>query len=139
MFDNSVRPARVVLVNTLGEIVFDSMIRIDDTMMVMVKPGKKAAIVEAVKARGPGPEEVRKKVLEIVAGKKVVGYGLKAKLMELGIYSKIPSQELEKYLNCAVMYNKDGKKDPQISLKDLCQNYLNLSYSNKHSPFAVSR
>lgn len=46
MFDNSVRPARVVVVNEKGERVLDTMIKVEDTMMVMVKPGKKAAILE---------------------------------------------------------------------------------------------
>jgi hypothetical protein len=80
MFDNSVRPARVVLVNDRGEIVLDTMIRVEDSMMVMVKPGKKTAILEDAKARGPAPDLVRRKVLELIAGKKLVGYGLKAKL-----------------------------------------------------------
>ena len=137
MFDNSVRPARVVLVNDRGEIVLDSMIRVEDSMMVMVKPGKKTAILEDAKARGPSPDLVRKKVLELIAGKKLVGYGLKAKLLELGIYSRIPIQELEGYVNCATMFNKDGKKDPQHALKDLCKNHLNLQYSNKKL-FSVS-
>ena len=42
MFDNTVRPARVVIVNEHGEKVIDTMIKVEDTMMVMVKPGKKA-------------------------------------------------------------------------------------------------
>ena len=41
-------------------------------------------------------------------------------------------------INVSVMFNKDGKKDPQSSLKDLCKNYLNLKFPASMSPFAVS-
>ncbi len=61
--------------------MFDTMIKVEDsTGMVMIKPGKRAAILEAVKARGPGAEEVRKRVLEVIKGRKVIGYGIKAKM-----------------------------------------------------------
>ena len=62
-FDNSVVPSRysrsiiivfrVVIVNSRGERVLDTLIRIDDPMMIMVKPGKRQAILETGNTRGP--------------------------------------------------------------------------------------
>ena len=39
---------RVVIVNESGEKVMDTMVKVEDPMMIMIKPGKKQAIVEAM-------------------------------------------------------------------------------------------
>jgi hypothetical protein len=38
----------VVIVNERGEKVMDTMVKVEDPMMIMIKPGKKQAIVEAM-------------------------------------------------------------------------------------------
>jgi hypothetical protein len=38
----------VVIVNDRGEKVMDTMIKVEDPMLIMVKPGKKQAIVEVM-------------------------------------------------------------------------------------------
>lgn len=53
----------MIIVNEQGEIVLDTLIKVDDTMMLMVKPGKKTALVELAKSKGPSIEEVQAKLI----------------------------------------------------------------------------
>ena len=98
--------------NMRGEKVLDTMIKVEDPMMIMVKPGKKQAIVEAMVKCGPAVSEVRAKVLEIIKGKRIVGYGLKAKLKDLGIEDRVEPETILSMINVSTMFNQDSKKDP---------------------------
>ncbi len=91
----------------------DTMVKVEDPMMIMIKPGKKQAIVEAMSKMGPSAEEVRSRVLEIIKGKKIIGYGIKAKLKELGIEDRVEPDTLLTLVNVSTMFNVDNKKDPQ--------------------------
>lgn len=91
----------------------DTMVKVEDPMMIMIKPGKKQAIVEAMSKMGPSAEEVRSRVLEIIKGKKIIGYGIKAKLKELGIEDRVEADTLLTLVNVSTMFNLDNKKDPQ--------------------------
>jgi hypothetical protein len=51
-------------------------------------------------------------ILEIISGRKIIGYGIKAKLQDLGVYHLMSFADLTAVENCAVIFNKDGKKDP---------------------------
>jgi hypothetical protein len=62
---------------------------------------------------GPSAEEVRSRVLEIIKGKKIIGYGIKAKLKELGIEDRVEPDTLLTLVNVSTMFNVDNKKDPQ--------------------------
>ena len=98
--------------NVRGEKVLDTMIKVEDPMMIMVKPGKKQAIVEAMAKCGPSVSEVSAKVLEIIKGKRIVGYGLKAKLKDLGIEDRVEPETTLSMVNVSTMFNQDTKKDP---------------------------
>ena len=91
----------------------DTMVKVEDPMMIMIKPGKKQAILEAMSKMGPSSEEVRSRVLEIIKGKKIIGYGIKAKLKELGIEERVEPDTLLTLVNVSTMFNMDNKKDPQ--------------------------
>ena len=91
----------------------DTMVKVEDPMMIMIKPGKKQAIVEAMSKMGPSAEEVRSRVLEVIKGKKIIGYGIKAKLKELGIEDRVEPDTLLTLVNVSTMFNVDNKKDPQ--------------------------
>ena len=49
--------------------MLDTFIRVEDPMMIMVKPGKKQAIVEAMSTQGPSLEQARLRVLDIIKGR----------------------------------------------------------------------
>lgn len=98
--------------NARGEKVLDTMIKVEDPMLIMVKPGKKQAIVEAMGKCGPSASEVSARVLEIIKGKRIVGYGLKAKLKDLGIEDRVEPETILSMVNVGTMFNLDGKKDP---------------------------
>ena len=91
----------------------DTMVKVEDPMMIMIKPGKKQAIVEAMSKSGPSSEEVRTRVLEIIKGKKIIGYGIKAKLKDLGIEDRVEPDTLLNLVNVSMIFNLDNKKDPQ--------------------------
>ena len=62
---------------------------------------------------GPSAEEVRSRVLEVIKGKKIIGYGIKAKLKELGIEDRVEPDTLLTLVNVSTIFNVDNKKDPQ--------------------------
>lgn len=92
--------------NEAGEIVLDTLIKIE-TPMVMVKPGKKTALFEISNARGPPLEAVRAKVLSLITGRTVVGYHARNRLLDLGV-----SASETKLVNCSTMFNAKGKQEP---------------------------
>jgi len=116
-------------VNEAGEVVLDTLIKID-TSTVKVKPGKKTALLEVSNSRGPSLESVKGKVLSLIAGRTVVGYNPHNSLRDLGVAA--PDTRL---VNCASMFNSDGKLEP---LNRLCQRYLNFREYSRPFPYALT-
>lgn len=44
-FDHASKPSRVVIVNSQGQRLLDTLVKIEDEMMVIVKPGKKSTML----------------------------------------------------------------------------------------------
>ena len=149
---------RVVLVNEQGERVLDTLVRpqFED---LMLKPGLRRQIQDRAKLDGESIESVRKRVLSLVSGKKLVGYHLPQRLADFGILkikkskqtnrssdtdtrsnsSNEPEETTFKELfDFAKIFNQktEGQQQP---MQTLCQKYLNLSYKRSRTPgFAVS-
>ncbi len=91
--------------------MLDTLIKIEqDASLIMIKPGKKTALFEISNARGPSLETVKAKVVEILAGRTVIGYHAKNRLVELGVYHLL--QNDDKLVNCSTLFNTEGKTEP---------------------------
>lgn len=124
-----------MVVNESGEIVFDTLIKIEDLTMISVKPGKKTTILQIAKERAPTVEEVRAKIIELLKGRKVIGYHTKNKLKDLGVFEDLDGSI--QIVNCSTMLHKGGKGEPQMQMKTMCADYLNLQFNNRPYPYAV--
>jgi len=120
-------------VNEAGEVVLDTLIKIE-TPMVMVKPGKKTALFEISNSRGPSLESVKAKVLSLIEGRTIVGYHARNRLQDLGVLMP-PDTKL---FNCSTMFNTDGKQEPQQQIKHLCQRNLNFREYSRPFPYAIT-
>jgi hypothetical protein len=77
-------------------------------------------------------------VLGLIAGRTIVGYHTKIKLHDLGIEHRMSLEDMLRIVNCSTMFNSNGKTDPQHSMKELCQEHLNIKDYSRSFPFSVS-
>jgi len=81
---------RVVLVNERGERVLDTLVK-PQFKDIAMKGGLRQDLHRIAKAKGESIETVRARVLDLIKGKKVVGYHLPQKLADFGILNKVAS------------------------------------------------
>ena len=80
----------MVLVNEKGERVLDTLIR-PQYQELSLKGGLRQDLNRIAKAKAESIDDVRARVLELIKGKKVVGYHLPQKLADFGILNKVAS------------------------------------------------
>lgn len=74
-----------MIVNEHGERLLDTLVKVDDSMLV-VKAGQRTQLKNFAKAKGPTLDAVRQKILTIIKGKFIVGYHTLLKLSDIGLY-----------------------------------------------------
>ncbi|CDW76632.1 UNKNOWN [Stylonychia lemnae] len=81
--------------------------------MIVVKSGLRTQIKNLAKAKGPSTDKVRQKVLELIKGRRVIGYHIYLKLNDFGIWSDMLCEEYERFgkpIDCSVMFNHTEAK-----------------------------
>lgn len=125
---------RVVILNDKGLRVLDTLIS-TGTVLIHVKPGVKSQLFKIANLKGPSLDEVKKKVLEIIKGRKVAGYLVLVKLEDLGIVDLLSEDDLKNLYEISKCFNQNSS-DPQWPLASLCKSHLNLIYKRPF-PYAV--
>lgn len=86
---------RVVLVNEKGQRVLDTLIK-PQYQDLALKGGMRQDLHRISKAKAETIDTVRERVLDLIKGKKVVGYHLPQKLADFGILNKVASASTKK-------------------------------------------
>ena len=119
--------------NERGERILDTLIKADEPGLQI---GAKAKLVhEFGILRAPSLETVQRYLIEIFKERTVVGYHIDMKLGDIGIYDQLKSATLH---DCAKMFNPNPLSGQQWQMRQLCSDFLNLSFKKPSSSYAVS-
>jgi len=130
--------ARVVLVGDGGQVLLDTLVK-PQIENVALKAGIKTQLFKLSKEKGPTLELIRDFILQLVAGKKVIGYQLPQKMTTLGFFdSRLTKKSWTDCFDIANAFDV-GNSSQHMSFPVMCEKYLNLVHKKRPSPcFAVS-
>jgi hypothetical protein len=128
---------RVVVKNERGERIIDTLIKSDDTGVVVSQ--EKKLVREFSLKYGPTLSEVSAYLAEIFRGDRVlIGYHIEMILCDLELENEIVRRtHNETIYDVAKMFNQNPLSGQQWKFADLCTRHLNLVYKKPSSPYAV--
>ena len=115
--------------------MLDTLIKVDDSM-IQVKKGLKTTIKDIAKEIAPVIEVVTPHVIELIKGRIIVSHSIKKMMMDLKIYPDVETELGCRLFEVSTCFNSEEDAQ-EVSMKQLCREYLNLNYSRKNGPYAV--